>query len=69
MTTVQGRAAVAWDCPACLTRQFAEMVPVEVTDEDLRQQPELGVTDWVAKPATVKCVLCRERFGLVYGEE
>lgn len=65
MQTVVGRMGIIWDCPECDHENASTMVPLEVSDEDIENQPELGEQSWCTAPDTVKCGHCKKRFKLI----
>jgi hypothetical protein len=68
---VYGTSAVEWSCTNCGTTQFSSMVDIELTEEDLDEDPTLIEHEdgYCKAPATVKCDRCGERYSLVFGME
>ena len=71
LTPVYGTAAIEWSCHNCGSTQFSSMVDVELTDDDLLDDPTLIEHEdgYCQAPATVKCKECGERYSLIYGME
>ena len=68
---VYGTMAVQWECINCGSTQFSSMVDMELTDDDLLDDPTLIEHEdgYCQAPATVKCKECGERYSLIYGME
>ena len=71
LTPVYGTSAIEWNCHNCGSVQFSSMVDVELTDDDLLDDPTLIEHEdgYCQAPATVKCKECGERYSLIYGME
>lgn len=70
--SVKLQPATAWTCPECDHRNYAEAVPVEITQEDRALQPEVfagtETGDWVCDPGEVSCADCGETFAVDNGD-
>lgn len=68
---VYGTTAVEWQCTSCGSTQFASMVDLELTEEDIEDDPTLIEHEdgFCKAPATVKCNRCGERYSLIFGME
>lgn len=59
--------AFGWVCPTCESQNYAEGVPLEITEDEQEDaneliEPDFNAEDWISMPITVKCSKCAERF-------